>query len=97
MAYHQNCALCCELGRCHWCLNRPGPVQLFDSANNLVFHACSKHAELVHSSNRFPNLDIIGYDGTFRPIELTIDEEAAQRASVSIHSGHSSNTPATLR
>lgn len=96
---HADCAECCGIGRCHWCLTKAGPAILFDEVKQLVVRACTKHANLAQTSERFPDVALVVWDGTFRPVELTLDEEteASGRAIHALNHMHAASTPATLR
>ena len=95
--YHSGCDDCCAMGRCHWCLTRAGSVVLFFPQKGFHVHACVRHAELVRDSDKFPKGVVVGYDGTFRPKEIVVDDEAAKRARDSIHGMNiNQGTPVTL-
>lgn len=71
-------------------------MKLFWFEKGIHICACDRHARLVKESDRFPQMVVIGYDGTLRPLELIIDEEAAARRHHALYDVEVS-TPATLR
>lgn len=48
--YHQDCAQCCALGRCHWCLVSIGSVLITGDQRGLSYHACPPHAAVLEAS-----------------------------------------------
>lgn len=46
--FHRDCAECCAIGRCHWCLTRVGDGQIVGTTrrhNDVVYRLCTKHME----------------------------------------------------